>query len=241
MSISMLDILLVVIILFAAIMGFRKGFMKSLLSLGSSILSLLLAVWLYSPIASFLKTTFLNKELTGLIMQFVKPQLAGLNQSTLSVKEGYEQLGIPSMFYNWFTDGVSSPKVEESINAISKSISQGISGIILDLFAIVLLFVFIKILLLIIKGLIVAISRLPLIKQVDKSAGLILGTVNGFFISYLLMAILFFGVSFSNPEQDYIKWVKSDLKKSYIAKNMYKGNFIVNVLINRNVSDKGEK
>ena len=127
----------------------------------------------------------------------------------------------------------------ETLNSITQAISQGIAGILMDLFAIVLLFFLVKILLFVLKGLISAILKLPVIKQVDKSAGLVLGVVNGFFISYLLMAMLFFAVSFSSAKAGYVKWTKNDLKKSYVAKNMYKSNFIVNILVDRNADEKG--
>lgn len=78
----------------------------------------------------------------------------------------------------------------DTISIINDELLQNIAGRIINIFAVVILFIILKILFSIIVAILNKIANLPIIGVVNKLGGLMLGMINGIFTVYLLILII---------------------------------------------------
>ena len=190
-----IDILLIVIFGLLVFRGWWRGFMKSVLSLGRLILSLVITILFGSAFAAWIDEKFVNPPVFEAVFKKFSDVAA---EVTASAEGGIEALveKIPESFRGYLDLESVDPTAE--INALveewSHTVADGISKVIATIVGYVLLFVLAFIVLTVVIFIVSKVAKLPAIKTVDKLLGLLVGIVSGafavIFISVILSALL---------------------------------------------------
>jgi len=190
-----IDILLIVIFGLLVFRGWWRGFMKSVLSLGRLILSLVITILFGSAFAAWIDEKFVNPPVFEAVFKKFSDAAA---EVTASAEGGIEALveKIPESFRGYLDLESVDPTAE--INALveewSHTVADGISKVIATIVGYVLLFVLAFIVLTVVIFIVSKVAKLPAIKTVDKLLGLLVGIVSGafavIFISVILSALL---------------------------------------------------
>lgn len=194
-----LDIILIAILVFTAIRGIFKGFLQTLISLCSTLLTLILAIWLAEPMCNLLDNWF---ELSGALSNSVKDTVAGYceGESLPWLVAQLASLLLGSDYATKYT--INSP---EFVTALSDAIGH-VLGVVISA---IILFIIIKILLALLSKIFDVITRNRAVNSIDKILGFLLGTLKGVVtcfcicgITYLVSSALPFLVGLINPLLD---------------------------------------
>lgn len=190
-----IDILLIVIFGLLVFRGWWRGFMKSVLSLGRLILSLVITIVFGASFAAWIDAKFVNPPVFEAVFKKFSDIAA---EVTASAEGGIDALveKIPEAFRGYLDLETVDPTAE--INALveqwSHTVADGISKIIATVIGYILLFVLAFLVLTVVIFIVTRFAKLPAIKTVDKLLGLVVGIFSGaiavIFISVILSAIL---------------------------------------------------
>ena len=218
-----IDILLIAIVIFAIILGYQTGLIKMVFKFFSGILSLILAMELYKPFSNIMLTTNLFYSIKSKIQANILNMLPNV---TINTKEDIGSLILDKMYMpNPIKESIldSMPQNINLINnaKIAEIISAKIGTIVIELLSVILIFLIVTILMWIARILLEKIVNLPILKQINKAAGLVLGGIQGIFIIYLILSI--FVVIDSMTVQNYID-------ASIITKYLYYNNLFIDLI-----------
>lgn len=190
-----IDILLIVIFGLLVFRGWWRGFMKSILSLGRLILSLVITIAFGASFAAWIDAKFVNPPVFEAVFKKFSDVAA---EVTASAEGGIDALveKIPEAFRGYLDLESVDPTAE--INALveewSHTVADSISKVIATVIGYILLFVLTFLVLTVVIFIVTRFAKLPAIKTVDKLLGLVVGIVSGavavIFISVILSAIL---------------------------------------------------
>ena len=190
-----IDILLIVIFGLLVFRGWWRGFMKSVLSLGRLILSLVITIVFGASFAAWIDAKFINPPVFEAVFKKFSDIAA---EVTASAEGGIDALveKIPEAFRGYLDLETIDPAAE--INALveqwSHTVADGISKVIATVIGYILLFVLAFLVLTLVIFIVTRFAKLPAIKTVDKLLGLVVGFFSGavavIFISVILSAIL---------------------------------------------------
>lgn len=190
-----IDILLVVIFGLLVFRGWWRGFMKSVLSLGRLILSLVITIIFGASFAAWIDAKFINPPVFEAVFKKFSDIAA---EVTASAEGGIDALveKIPEAFRGYLDLESVDPTAE--INALveewSHTVADGISKVIATVIGYILLFILAFLVLTVVIFIVTRFAKLPAIKTVDKLLGLVVGLFSGavavIFISVILSAIL---------------------------------------------------
>ncbi len=190
-----IDILLIVIFGLLVFRGWWRGFMKSVLSLGRLILSLVITIVFGASFAAWIDAKFVNPPVFEAVFKKFSDIAA---EVTASAEGGIDALveKIPEAFRGYLDLETLDPTAE--INALveewSHTVADGISKVIATVIGYILLFVLTFLVLTLVIFIITRFAKLPAIKTVDKLLGLVVGLFSGaavvIFISVILSALL---------------------------------------------------
>ena len=197
----LLDLIILAVISLSAFIGYKKGLIKVAFGLISFILSIAISFSLYKPVSTFIIN---YTSLDDYIEQSVSERL---NSSEISDKE---KENIIQNYYN---------NVKNTSSAL---IADGISKSIINIGCVILVFIISKIILLFFRFIGDLIGKLPLIKQVNNAGGFLYGVIKGFFIIYILLAL----ISIISPLAN-INALINMINNSIIANIMYYNNIIL--------------
>ena len=190
-----IDILLIVIFGLLVFRGWWRGFMKSVLSLGRLILSLVITIVFGASFAAWIDAKFINPPVFEAVFKKFSDIAA---EVTASAEGGIDALveKIPEAFRGYLDLETIDPAAE--INALveqwSHTVADGISKVIATVIGYILLFVLAFLVLTLVIFIVTRFAKLPAIKTVDKLLGLVVGIFSGaavvIFISVILSALL---------------------------------------------------
>ena len=190
-----IDILLIVVFGLLVFRGWWRGFMKSILSLGRLILSLVITIAFGASFAAWIDAKFVNPPVFEAVFKKFSDVAA---EVTASAEGGIDALveKIPEAFRGYLDLESVDPTAE--INALveewSHTVADSISKVIATVIGYILLFVLTFLVLTVVIFIVTRFAKLPAIKTVDKLLGLVVGIVSGavavIFISVILSAIL---------------------------------------------------
>ena len=217
-SLNISDIVAIVIVVLFVMWGAKKGLVKSVLGLGSIIISIVLALTLYQPGSTFLKDSVIGEYVTVNIAKVL--DASEKEPEEMETEDAANALNLPPEIMS---------KVSESVDDIKTtalgSISTSISSLAINLLSMLIVFLVIKLILWIITLLLDAVTGIPVIRGLNKMLGGILGAVSGIITIYILLAILTFMTAVDTDN----KIVNNVLESTYVSK-MYNDNFVVNFI-----------
>ena len=194
------DAIIVVIFLLFIILGVKRGFVRSVLDLVGTLAAMLVSMWFSGIAAQWVFSTFLQESLTRQIAEALQAApAADAAEAVLSVvpeilRGGLEAFGITSDAINQAVAGTSGQAAAAVVAVLSPMVVPVLRG----LFALVL-FVFLLVIFRILSGVVCRIFRLPVLRQLDKGLGILLGVAQAALITVLLCFCAQALISVSSP------------------------------------------
>ncbi len=188
MSISIYDVVVLLVIAFFAYRGFFKGLVATALGFIGFIISFIVARMFAPRLASLVTETsvfewldnFINVRLTDLQSRGVENFVNFLE----SPPQGQEH-GLINQFIQ---KGLSEGKVIDSSNII-EFLSLSIANLIVLIISFIIIFVILSSLIGVLLSLVKGFMSLPGLKQLDSSGGFIFGALQGIFVAYIVIMI----------------------------------------------------
>lgn len=213
-------IVVLAILIGNALIGLRVGFIKTVFSLASMLVALILTVWFSPTVNDMLQN---NEKFGGLITEKVEQMLSlEEKESDISDQDAYiEGLPLPKSIKNTLIENR-----DKGIKDLKGYIASYITGIIINSLAFILTFISILVILWVICFALNIISKLPILNQINKLAGMLAGVVHGLVIVWLLLILLtvFGGSKFG---QDAFVMIEESVLLSLI----YNNNFLLTIVI----------
>lgn len=213
----LIDISIIIIMLICVFVGYRKGLIKVAIRFLAFIVAIILTMILYRPIAN---SVIENTEIDENINEIIYSKIKDIDFNNISEEEK-NQNEIIKVAENYIEEGL-----QKGTENTAKYVSESLSRTIVEAMIFIALLIAIRIALIVLNLLADIIGGLPIIKQFNKSGGIIYGIVEGFIIVNCIFAILYIiNPIYKDGE------IKENIDQSNIGKIVYENNFIINTII----------
>lgn len=220
----MIDIVILIMMLFFVIIGYKKGLIKELITLAGSIMALLVAFVIYPAINSILKVTALYTIIyTGVFEKVQNINFGkGLQSQGNAIIENITWL--PKVLTEQIRDNNNSAMYEVlGVHTLHEYISTYITNMIISMLAILITWFLIKIVLIgALKKLGNIVEYLPVISQFNQLGGGIVGAIKGLLTLSIIMLII--PIIVANPN---LSDIGMKLEASYFVQWIYKHNLVI--------------
>lgn len=208
-----LDIVIIAIMALSIFLGYRKGLIKVAVSLFALLIAIVVTLLFYKPVSDvIIEKTDLDEQIEEAIIE---------NASKKIEEESSEEEGNVIENLQQYVDNT----VAETQNEIVESAAQVISVRVINIIAIIGLFLATRLLLILLVLISNIITELPIIKQFNDLGGIIYGIIRGLVIIYVILAIVYFIVSMSANTN-----ITNLIDSSIITKFMYSNNILLNLI-----------
>lgn len=210
------DLIAILIIVFSVLIGAKRGFVKSIFSFGSLIISLLLALTLYPIVTDCLEGSVVDDFVHKSVYNLFDAQSS--NENAIEKNDANSSLpeSLKSLINKTITDAATTTK---------EVMAETVASLALKILGILIVFVLSKLLLWILSLLFDLVSKLPVICTLNKLMGGAIGAFYGILILYVLLALM----AFFSTTQSLNKPVQL-VKESAIVSVMYNQNILLNFL-----------
>lgn len=207
----MADIAIIVFIAFFLAVGYKKGLVITLLNMCSYLVSTVAVFLFFKPVHTYLLNSSVGKNIAEKINAHLIEKFSGVKVLNLP---------LPMILKGGTSDGAVIAN-----GSASEIIAQNLTNALFLVITFVLLYFVIKLAIKFMRAPLCAISSLPLIKQVNKLCGAVLGAATGFLWLYVITALIA-AFSFS----DFVAPVCDAVSKSVIMGFLYENNFLLNFI-----------
>ncbi len=223
MSGIVVDLILFFILVGNAILGYKRGLVRVIFNICSSLIAIVLVLILYVPITNYIiNKTQISQKLENVFEQKIAVLF---EEDSIETAEQLQQNSSMSSIFKIFADVEEGSLIEETTDNITKYLSTQISHKILSVLVFFGLFVGIRLVLFVLRNYVELIANLPVIKLFNQSGGMIYGVIKGFLVIYIVLAVL----SLLLPSiQDTI--VITAIQKAPIGSKMFNHNIILNLI-----------
>ncbi len=208
-----LDIILVAIIALNVFICYKKGLVKLAVGLIAVLVSVILAVLLYKPVSNIIIN---NTELDEKIKSAITENFVNEEETT----EETEDNGFMKYIEKYVEDPVNKTKNEIVIEA-----SGVIATKLIDIIAMVSIFIVARLVLILLTFVTDMITSLPILKQFNELGGILYGLIKALLIIYVLLAIAFFIVYTIGSTG-----LADAIANSFITKFFYNNNLLLSIL-----------
>lgn len=209
------DAVVIIIILLCIFLGYKKGLIKVAVRLLSFIAALVVALILYTPISNHII------ENTDII-----PNLKNTIQTKIYNKEEKEEEPVENKSITETMQSYVENYTEGVKENTSSYISEQIAITIVRLGTWIGLFAVTKLLLIFIRLFTDWVAEIPIIKQFNKTGGIIYGILEGFAITYILLAMLSLTAPMLGENNIY-----KEINNSHLCKAMYENNLLLKIIL----------
>ncbi len=192
------DLVILAIIGLSVLVGLYRGFVSSVASLGSCILSLMLSYWLNPKLVSWIQS---NPELIKNLMSYTDAAtrigdqtLAQTNVATLTssgIADILARVNLPAPLNTLLQSNLEKQVFQPSnLTQVGDYVSQTIVGAVLNVICFVLCFVACTFLLHILLNFMKVVFHFPVLKQLNALTGGVFGLLRGALFCFVAFAIL---------------------------------------------------
>ena len=211
-----IDVILILIMVLSILIGYKRGLIKVAINFLAIIVSIIIALILYRPVANFVIS---NTEADENISNSIYEKIKDVDFENISDEEK-EKNEILKFSENYIKTGL-----EKSKDNVGRYVADSISITIIEGLSFIGLLIVIRIAFIALRIVSNFIENIPIIKQFNKSGGIIYGIIEGFFIINLILAALYIlNPMISNGE------IEKNIEKSKITKIVYENNIIVSTV-----------
>lgn len=196
-----LDLIVILVIALFTFIGYKQGLVKTAIKILAFFIALIVSLMLYKTIGNvIMKNTQVDEQIQNTIVSKVLP-------------EDYEEK------LEILPDALVESG-ETTVNELSKNVTEKIIyGVVF-----IVLFVVLKIALKFVTLLTDLITKLPVIKQFDKTGGIVYGVAKGFIIVTVIFAV----ISLISPMLD-AKYINA-INNSYLSAMLYNHNLLIGLI-----------
>ncbi|MGN1299383.1 MAG: CvpA family protein [Candidatus Scatovivens sp.] len=215
------DLVILSILISCTYWGHRKGLTSVIFKILTFIISIIIVFILYKPVANFvMEKTQIDEWLNVRIAETLNGTKVADGEL---IKE--EETNLSKTVVQ-----VINSLVKESINNAKESAVTYVAGrlscFMISVLTMIFLLIITKILLGFIKGVAELIAKLPIIRILDKSGGLVYGFIKGIIIIYLILAVL----SILSPLISDSR-ILNAINDSNIGSRLYNNNILLKLVI----------
>ena len=212
------DLIILVLIIVAIILGRHKGLTVCLVNFFSLIIALVVSLMLYRPVSNYImeKTPIGNN-----IKETIKQNIP-MNDEELKVDDSSI---LPEGMKNYINE--QAKNANEAKDEAIENVSTQLATEVVSIVSFLGIFIIVRAVLLIVKILSKIINKLPILKQIDHLGGAIIGAIEGIILVYFAFAV----ISTISPVFENTK-VLEYINDSYVGKMMYNNNIIMNKIKN---------
>lgn len=215
-----LDIFILAILVLSIFIGYKKGLVSLIFSFCAFIIAIILTWILYTPVTNFIiENTDFDENIENFIIEKginTNEEDAEENKNTTQSKENI----------NTYVEKYVEKSVENAKDKAIENTADIISKKVVSIIVAIALFIVLRLVLILLKFVLQGLAELPIIKQLNKSGGIVYGIIRGLFIIYVILAIMFFVISVNNSEV-----LTNMIDSSIISKYLYANNIILNIFL----------
>ena len=183
-----IDLILIALFAVTVFIGYRKGFLRTVLGFGRLIATILLTYAFGKPFSAWIDRRFIRPRVYENILAKLTELADSAEGSIASFLDG-----LPAR-YRLFVD-VTNPDTSGGVDGLVEQYAPAISTKISQLLATVIGYILLFILLYLVISLVVhltgKLADLPIIRGIDKFLGTAVGVVNGVLLTCLVATILY--------------------------------------------------
>lgn len=220
----MLDLVIIGIVLLFGAVGYYTGLIKTIITLVSSIVALILSFLMYPIVNSMLKLTPIYTYMNKWIANRISDVEFGAGVQTQGNAIASNITWLPK----FISEGIVKNNNQEiykllNVSNITDYVSAYVTNIVISMLAILITWFILNILITVfLKTAHIIVSHLPIVSGVNKVGGAVVGMAKGLLIIwviYLLVPILIIMPSLSK--------ISEYIASSYLAKWLYENNMIL--------------
>ena len=209
------DLVIIAILALCIFIGYKQGLTGCLIKILSFFIAIIVAVVLFKPASAIIiNNTQVDENIQSSIVEIFE------KDENKEEKENEKD----SPIIKYISNEVEKA-TEEKKNEIVNDAAKDISYKIINVLVFIILFVSSRIILIFVKALADLITKLPIIKQCDKIGGVVYGTLQGFIIIFIALALITFVSTIIN--QYYLLELIND---SYIGSILNNNNILVKLI-----------
>lgn len=204
------DALILILIVVKAIFGMSRGFFRSLVRFFGYFIQIILAVFLYEPLANWMDTKFyLKSRIAETVKTWFNTVVSG-GASDIVTKGS----GIPKGL-----ESITKP-VLDSVDPLSavNARAMAISDLLVNMLSFIVILMIVGIILSVVATILDKACSVPILKQVNGIAALGLGALDGYFVVCVLLVFVSIVVS-RNDASWLIGAIDNSVLGSFIQQN----------------------
>lgn len=205
------DLIIIAIIALCVFLGYKRGLMGVAFKLMSFVLAIIVSVILYIPVSNFV---IHNTKVDDYIKDAI---IHTFSEEKQTETQEEKQQSMPEVITNYIEKTTKDAK-----NAGIELAAENIAITLVKLMVGILLFIVVRIILMFVKLFTDVVEKLPVIKQFNEVGGILYGLLEGFFIIFLVFAIL----SIVSPMMN-TSAVLNAINHSYIGSVLYNNNLLL--------------
>ncbi len=213
---NIIDIIAIVILIAMIVWGAKRGFVKTVFSLGSLILSLILALSLYPIVTDFLAESVVGDYVRLNVYEVFEDK----SDDDLSAEDASSALKLPGSLQEAIIG-----TTEQATTMVKETLAESMASLALKILSILIVFILVKVILWILSVLLNTVSKLPLLRTANKLLGGLAGLCYGVMLLYLILAVL----TFTTTLKSFNKPIQLVLESEYVS-TMYHENIILDFL-----------
>ncbi len=191
------DVVVCAVLVLAALVGVKRGFLGMLVGFLSGILTLVLATLLCRPLATGLGSMGLGAKLSAFFTRTFSLDQGAFGQTLAENCESViKGLSLPSFIKDSLTEAATAALADGQSGTLGAIVADGLTNIALVAIAWIGLFVVLTIVFAILKRFVRIFNKLPLIGAVNKILGAVLSLVVGAAIIVVVMYLFILLSSF---------------------------------------------
>lgn len=235
MNLSIVDYIVIGVVVIAALIGLKKGFIKMLFDLIRKFASFFIAIFLVKPFRSFLRTTIVNDKIYDVFLNWMNGKGAPYTEA---IPEGgmsealTESLKLPKFISDLLVKVVGDGTATEGMT-LGEVLSQTLTYYVLTIVAFLLLIIIASIVIAILAKLLTNLFESEGLKGVNRLLGFVLGIAIGVVTIWIAFIVVdFAGAIISVVHEKVNEWIQPELEEFGIARWMYNNNFMSGLVQN---------
>lgn len=205
-----LDLLIIVLFVLSIAIGYKRGFIITLFSIGSYVVAFILSRMYYAELSQWIKETFsFSERINEFIAGYIELNLPdtvegvateGIDSNQMASLFSQESFKMPSFIQNYLINELEVQTfAQQTLDGIKNQIVDTLGTLFLNIISMIILFFLIRWTIVIIGMIINKIFELPILGAFNQVLGAVLGGIRGVFI-IIITLFIFIPISMSRPD-----------------------------------------
>jgi len=218
-----LDLLILVSVVLSIAIGYKRGFIMTLFSLGSYIVAFIVSKNYYAELAQWIKTRFsFTDKLYGYVADHVElniptgaeeVSMEGYNSDQIAQLINQDSTKMPGFIQNLLVNELEVQTfAQQTVDGIKNQVIDTLATLFLNVISMIILFILIRGTIILIGMVINKVFELPILGALNHMVGGILGGIRGIFIVIFILFILI-PMSVSSPQGI----ISTSIENSYLV------------------------